>query len=1291
VARRTFADVVDAPAWRSPSSSSHAGSKFAGLARDQRGRPAVIESTVPLRTDEGAVDLRLDRSDDSYRPRNALVPVSLPARADGVARLADEDVGVQLAGAAPSEATVNVDKLFYADAWTDTDAVIVPQPGGMATTFLARSTTSPEDYGLTFDLPAGATLRLYGDGAAALQPGGAVIEGADGEVLARIAPPLAYDAQGTSVPTQLSTDGNRVVVHVSHRDRDVAYPILIDPAIIRDNYGADYAGTGRWNYWTYAQTQSFVHTVSESYIFVSGVTQNWLYWNNAHGTYVYTPPANSYVTQAQTRLIYHQPQSDYFVEGVYSDAIGDMENGQTTGLNGVLIRAGKAGAYESSVLSGQLRVGQASAPHYNNKVIVGIHMAGDAYRNSGMYAQVGGAIVWKSEAKPPTTSFLNGTSSWQRTLAPASVRSTDLGLGSRYVVLTVDGVAKPTADRCTSIARHQPCPLVADASFPYTVAEGVHTLDAYSQDLVGNAGAHVTQTVRYDATAPDLQLGGELYNRRLGDPAPDPVLKGQTYTIEVGALDGTTEPESDADLRAGVDSAKLEVRQDDGSWTELQSWTNPNTGDNAELESVAYDFDPETYALGQRAFRVTVRDRAGNEAQEQFSVDVQPKPVLPIGLTVTGEVRTPGVDDSGSVLWTAHIGARSWGAPLDYVTIDVDGAENDRLIGDEEECATACEVIEGDWTLDISTLTEGPHAIRVVAHAADGSERSDEWTIDVPGADHYAGKLTGWQTAVESQVGATDMPSPPDDWRDQGDCKADEEAMRACYDRVLAWGSAVQAWLSANLADPTAAATLPEAPKFDYAPGEVSRDLGVRLHDAFALAQRAVAEPGEPIPVAIGFHEPLTPEQVQDAVPEHADVQPTTVITGATDPVEGVKGTVEVPVADTLDASINDFYAHQSAMVGETIAELNSEQPEDEEDADSLVDALGEAQQFKAALDQREAFVTGVTVEIAPAETGTTMRAAARSAAPGEIKSIAPLPEVPDSTSAEAGTALAEMSVDAAAVEPPQIAALAAPKRPTCKQAGDNGVLSKHVTQPNPAYWAPSKHKADSVLSSLDGSHGLHLKEHRLRWWWNVPRSLAWMCSATPGQHNIEMEATVYPDKNARWSDNWESNSARKYTQGNLPGNIHQDDIATGNRSRGLDKAKYPDFSILAQSSDLWRYHKRYWVNFTTNEGKSDFGRVIYSAQPTYDVHLVGDVKGQFYCGVIHEGDYKSCMFSREQVCYSQRYIWEPPVKIKNDWSTQFPRKYQNLDPKKPRNRNLVQGEHDVIALGCDPRPAGWE
>jgi hypothetical protein len=77
----------------------------------------------------------------------------------------------------------------------------------------------------------------------------------------------------------------------------------------------------------------------------------------------------------------------------------------------------------------------------------------------------------------------------------------------------------------------------------------------------------------------------------------------------------------------------------------------------------------------------------------------------------------------------------------------------------------------------------------------------------------------------------------------------------------------------------------------------------------------------------------------------------------------------------------------------------------------------------------------------------------------------------------------------------------------------------------------------------------------------------------------------------------------------------------------------------------------------------------------------------QLYCKARFK-DYRSCMFSREDLCFAVRYVSEPPVHTKQDWS-ELSGWHPNLDPKK--HPNLVKDGRKVTAVGCDPRPPGSE
>ena len=85
---------------------------------------------------------------------------------------------------------------------------------------MLRSRLSPEQLRYRVTLPAGATLKAVA--------GGAVVS-RGGVILARVPAPSARDAQGTAMPVQMRVAGDELLLSVEHRERDVAYPVLVDP------------------------------------------------------------------------------------------------------------------------------------------------------------------------------------------------------------------------------------------------------------------------------------------------------------------------------------------------------------------------------------------------------------------------------------------------------------------------------------------------------------------------------------------------------------------------------------------------------------------------------------------------------------------------------------------------------------------------------------------------------------------------------------------------------------------------------------------------------------------------------------------------------------------------------------------------------------------------------------------------------------------------------------------------------------------------------------------------------
>lgn len=194
------------------------------------GRDAFVASSTPLRDPDGSgdlapVDVSLRPTGDGWAPRNPLEPYAIGA--DGSVRFTAGGVSVDPTSVdVPGE--VVDETVFFADAATDTDALVKPLTDGVQVAWQLRSAASPEALELDVQLPAGVALGEAGvHGVRLLR---------DGKAVGSISPAIAYDADGKQVEAKLTVDGDRVVVEVAHRDRDLAYPIMVDPEVTAGFY-----------------------------------------------------------------------------------------------------------------------------------------------------------------------------------------------------------------------------------------------------------------------------------------------------------------------------------------------------------------------------------------------------------------------------------------------------------------------------------------------------------------------------------------------------------------------------------------------------------------------------------------------------------------------------------------------------------------------------------------------------------------------------------------------------------------------------------------------------------------------------------------------------------------------------------------------------------------------------------------------------------------------------------------------------------------------------------------------
>src|SRR5699024_7721426 len=104
-----------------------------------------------------------------------------------------------------------------------TGYLTIPKPTGEQTLFVMADDDSDRTHRFDQDVPDGGQIELQDDGSA-------LILDADGTVVATVAAPWAFDAQGRPVPTwyTVSDDGRALIQHVEPGD-DAIFPIIADP------------------------------------------------------------------------------------------------------------------------------------------------------------------------------------------------------------------------------------------------------------------------------------------------------------------------------------------------------------------------------------------------------------------------------------------------------------------------------------------------------------------------------------------------------------------------------------------------------------------------------------------------------------------------------------------------------------------------------------------------------------------------------------------------------------------------------------------------------------------------------------------------------------------------------------------------------------------------------------------------------------------------------------------------------------------------------------------------------
>jgi A nuclease family of the HNH/ENDO VII superfamily with conserved AHH/Bacterial Ig domain len=234
--------VVHGPGWADPDPLDAAASiemltPSAASVTAADGSTSVAVSSEPMayETAGGAlkqIDLDLHEIADGFKADASPVTTVLPDTATDSIVLGSDETALSID---PSGATVmgvrRDSGVFYANIANDVDLFVKPIFAGIETFHVLRSADSPEDVSFDVHGPSsdGSRLIAGADRTATVQIGD--------EKPWAIGAVSASDASGKDVPVSVSYVGDRMTIHVPHKNKDFTYPITVDPTFNMDAAG----------------------------------------------------------------------------------------------------------------------------------------------------------------------------------------------------------------------------------------------------------------------------------------------------------------------------------------------------------------------------------------------------------------------------------------------------------------------------------------------------------------------------------------------------------------------------------------------------------------------------------------------------------------------------------------------------------------------------------------------------------------------------------------------------------------------------------------------------------------------------------------------------------------------------------------------------------------------------------------------------------------------------------------------------------------------------------------------
>jgi RHS repeat-associated protein len=622
--------------------------------------PLLVESPWPVRAvdDDGEkrlVDLSLARAGGNFVPANAVADLRLPDALGAGKAIGVGPVGIVPAGVADGQlAGDGGDRVIYANAQMDTDVIVTPIETGVEVFWQLRSPRAPEELTLDLNVPEGAVVRESTAGSAV------VVQ--DDKSMTVVRPPVAFDAQGASIPVHMEVEDARLVLSLEHRDSDVAYPILVDP-IIEDYWGA--GNSGSWfdqNEWAldrmytdwewvtfnvgwddYAPTFGCYAPVScDPAIGRQGLYKPWMddglhvyvrpisevtYPAGSSGSWEYTPPGTTTrIHEAGLWSFYHRrggSQNPYMYSAIASVPLGTWASveayTQDHAYHTVQHFAGGAPGPQSlsigfytpvQVANGNWRDGYIGAAILALTDPEGPTITGGTMKRL-TFPQDGGAPEWvtRDQAK------------WVKPQDRLTVSpdASDPGLGVKKVQV-IDGDANNVLDSQCIGSKVDLCDAdwsARDSALEFSIrnmADGPNTVTLYAWDALGQASHPYSFPIKVDGSPPVIgaPTGGLWANKEEDNLLPEQqdVLSPGVHPVSFTATDPGA-----AGAASGVEL--LEVRVD--GQVESNQTVVPCPAGGCQ-RSLTWNYDTAKFG-GRHKIELVAYDGAGNEKRMAFYVN----------------------------------------------------------------------------------------------------------------------------------------------------------------------------------------------------------------------------------------------------------------------------------------------------------------------------------------------------------------------------------------------------------------------------------------------------------------------------------------------------------------------------------------------------------------------------------------------------------------------------------------------------------------------------------------------